>query len=170
MGIATRSRRRRTRNGGSMSCRSTSLRARHCGHRDTHNFHRVHGSHSCKQLSVTRSGWCQGGSLTVRDHDDDPNRQASSGSTTNKPPACLASTTATTGISASTSRHAQATAEGRSDVLDARSTSSLVMVALGVCVHLGDRRYPVGLGDRCGCDGHAELFGRAGRSASAIRS
>jgi hypothetical protein len=144
---------------GSISCRANSLRARLPA-----------GSHSCKQLSVTRSGWCQGGSLTVRDHDDDPNRQASRGPTTNKPSTCLASTTATTGISAPTSRHAQATAEGRSDVLDARSTSSLVMVALGVCVHLGDRRYPVGLGDRCGCDGHAELFGRAGRSASAIRS
>jgi hypothetical protein len=38
---------------------------------------RVHGTDSCQQLSVTRCAWGQGGSLTVRDHDDDPNRQDS---------------------------------------------------------------------------------------------
>lgn len=121
-------------------------------------------------ITLPAPGWCPSGSLTVHDHDDDPNRQASSGPTTKKSPTCMAPTAATTGISASTSRHAQATAEGRADVLGARSTSSLVMVALGVSVHLGDRRCSVGLGDRCGCDGHGELSDRAGRSASAIRS
>ena len=107
--------------------------------------------------------------ITEHDDDHDTDRPPAETPSCQKPPFRVGHAAAAQRIPSSRAEASFANTEGRADVLDARAPSALVLVAVGDREYLGDRRSPVGLGDRSRSDGAGELSHRATDCAATIR-